>query len=1786
MLNFCKIDLARQIQAQLSINAGDKKNAINNIIDNILLAGRNFSSLTESEKEIYQKDKTEIISWLSEDISYIPQANAENLANFFTLADGSIDQQLYVDVKKQVVKNIVQTIFSSSIYDGTNKGLNLLINSYINKIRNISGYKHVSDPIKHYYNITRAIQTGKAINPLYVADYLIANHFQAVVTNWLPQLVTFDPDTNMYMYSNVHNLDEDWTTEKEPELNIILQLLVENTTIHDYDGEKDIRVPLKPKDFIDSSIEIVKEMSHVDYQKMIEDPYYIIDYLINLYFGEKSTFNHQKFSGNFMKSFINDWFCDEDGDLHRIGQYHKNKANAGHHLYDIIVRSMTKYMSKKYIEYDLDNENYTFDNVPGSYSRAYGQFCDAVNMLDFSAIFDKNGKIRKNVNIDLLAKELFGRYYSIYNSEGIETRRNFRDILLPLIFEFKKSNAEKFQDFIKESDAHSILMEELNYANRFNPFSVSGTVENAAGKPLPVTGLKNVAGDIERNIYELRSRMKKTRKIYNNVNKTTNKQLLIPVSPTVYSALASYSKGNEKNLFIETIYRSTISKTVDGVKIVKEVGEMSSPESFMLSFIEDFYKGWFGNNNTIMFQAITPSDKPLIPFFSWKTSNVKNRYGYEESGNVGLEQNGLKELENIYGQILLNTIIDFHNVLGLNLPITNSAYSKVGFETVQNLVLALNTYLNRINESQLQMKVREFNLINGTNINLAPIHDYNVAEGKIKLNSYLTKTVEMFATRNIDHLYIRFLNSVAQEVGEFTIDDDGELVKIDAKSLLKFDETTQTLGLTQNAKKSPLYTYFLLKMVLGDSILINTVGTPASHKNNVEKQSFEKSDSEGHLTMVKRMVALTATMHSAMKNVLSGMPEMINIVTVPNDSIEMFAYSGNSTEGPQFRSKLKCWDGAMFSTRIASRLLKQSVADTKPEGLAQKLLVHSLDPAKGAATLLKMANFVIDNAFLRKFYIEECANDFPYNPMRFMQMSLENCVIDPEVSIDEDGQLIDYRRRPIFTNYFFKENGIVYKITDISYTNGFFDITYTDMNSGTFGYRRVANNLYALWQGVGGQFSCDSQGNYGEQSQDFIYDLLNKLGASSDSDNVSSQLDVNQYLKSQMTHYFTTVEGSKSLKTPVTNISARDGSGNLINWGSSQSIYKVELTNFGFQLDPDHEADDSTVKEITQLISFIAEGMYVPEHTKKIYGNLKMLLDILSEKTFINIDNIADPALRSQYRDNLDKIFSKKLTRVFSDPNLNVVGLMNEVVRELVLVQSRLKIPYSDGQMLGKSHTSIGSEFNKYISRQWTGRGDVLVPSHNIAMIFEDEQGNTYMADDEKIHTDGNRESIRTYLSNLVWADKQAGIMNAQYMSEHRITAYEVMPTDVYYHLQNNRWVPVTVETWKQLNNIKNDILLNNGIYVRALDRPRNLRSKQVYLDVATQAGQEYKIGMYHLTIMQNIAALGNVIGAGKITTEEELNVVKNILNNLYLSLSEKYKPGDNDLSKEDLDVILKGKQLLQKKFEDEILPAIANGNLSVIESEIRDIIGEDSLQYFEYTFKEEERLTTNNYSSAFGIQNMNFAEISQKKEEYFYEKLVEKFARPTVDGLVPYDYLLYTNKGVPTGLVTDRAKIDNSSFFIEAFPVVNEDGYRIDKHGKPMYKWPEGAKLYKYKVDSIELEVVYVDPSKVSALVEDQTFVFYRTTSENDLLKGTRNLYCLQDGIDTNQTEKTFRRIAKKQYESWKKSNVAIMARIPSQSQAFAMVIKTVGYLPYSNNITMVPNSNVFLEGSDYELL
>ena len=58
--------------------------------------------------------------------------------------------------------------------------------------------------------------------------------------------------------------------------------------------------------------------------------------------------------------------------------------------------------------------------------------------------------------------------------------------------------------------------------------------------------------------------------------------------------------------------------------------------------------------------------------------------------------------------------------------------------------------------------------------------------------------------------------------------------------------------------------------------------------------------------MVKRMVALTATMHAGIDNVLSGMPNELRTMVIPNEVMKMFAYSGNSTKGAGWNSDFDC----------------------------------------------------------------------------------------------------------------------------------------------------------------------------------------------------------------------------------------------------------------------------------------------------------------------------------------------------------------------------------------------------------------------------------------------------------------------------------------------------------------------------------------------------------------------------------------------------------------------------------------------------------------------------------------------------------------------------------------------------------------------------------------------------------------------------------------------------------------------------------------------------------------
>ena len=228
---------------------------------------------------------------------------------------------------------------------------------------------------------------------------------------------------------------------------------------------------------------------------------------------------------------------------------------------------------------------------------------------------------------------------------------------------------------------------------------------------------------------------------------------------------------------------------------------------------------------------------------------------------------------------------------------------------------------------------------------------------------------------------------------------------------------------------------------------------------------------------------------------------------------------------------------------------------------------------------------------------------------------------------------------------------------------------------------------------LGGEYSCDKNGEYGEQSMDIMTLLLNKLGRRLNStDSIDSQNNIDQYAKKNIVHYFPTSSAQKSSQPPLVTLEE------AIADRSKRYTSKEYIENFGVQLDPDHTAEDGEIHEITQLISFITEKNFVPEKVRQVYTNLGKLVGILATKTFVDPNAMIDPEQRMLATAKLNRIFGQKIERIFADPTLDVMGLANELMKE-IKESKALNPPYSDHQLLGKLHTTVGSYFNKFIAR-------------------------------------------------------------------------------------------------------------------------------------------------------------------------------------------------------------------------------------------------------------------------------------------------------------------------------------------------------------------------------------------------------------------------------------------------------------------------------------------------------
>lgn len=1673
-MNSCELDLVKMIKTKFSQGDISPDEFVLSI-----MSGYKETDKTEVEKEITRL--------LNEDGNTGVKINTPYALDELFMIRGHFRPDLYTQVRNKVKVQITKKIFDSA--SGVCQTNAMLHATLIGLSKS-----DVSSAVSKYLRI----KSGQLSNADLIANYLVNYHLPTIINTWYKDVITFDETTQKYKWAPKEHNRTDWYDDddtRDMPISTILEELCTQTSVRKFG--KTIETlgnrRLTKYSFYYAVSEVIKDMqlnNKEAYKKFLDNPISIIDYIINSKWGDYKK-SADSLAETVIKSFFYQWIYNG----YNYSNLFTNSISwgaQGFNPLNIIIAAATKFQSNNYIEYNLVDGDSTL-TLAFNQGPVYMQWIDNV-----TRIAKQKGENFFNIDNKITLEDLQTKTIILFGSDVTiteNTKKNFVDAIKFIYEHFSAVNGDNLQEKLKSSKDNPFT-KLFPIVNKYNPYIVIGAIKNAADKSLPTIGLASVGSRIKDEIIRNRS--------YADNQKTVHNQCFGKDS-YIKKPYEHTTLFDTDNVIITTEYRSSIQK----YDVIKEPNDVSKPEAVKTTFLKDFLPGYRSSeDDTVRIQAITPSDKTRIPLFNIK--GWKNTYGTGKS----LKQKTQNTIKNMYESALKNSIENIITALtfdGIILKFKSTDLLGKADELNKQL-MEQHIDQNRLNKALYEFNTKYENV--GINMLISDKLDYTTFKQKgengedmpyIQVSPYSISAVKFMRNPSnwqtmLDKFKTELKTYITKEDAKYTNEKD-------------FDQAIED--------------YFYLKNIIGEEILANTVGLPLAHKTKMKNKSSEElttddyldMDSEAHITMVKRMVALTTTMQPCTRGLLSGMPNKFNMVTVKNETLQMHTYSGNAASGTGASDELTVSDGAMWSCRFTQNLFNQSVADTQPEGIGTKLISHAFNETVGSSHLSKLANFVIDNAILRKFGDPDMELVGATNPYKFVKLSLHRAKLK-ESSFNEDGKLVDFDGDEVYFNVNYKVDSTIWTISsnDVTYNPQTDKLTAIRRNGAKSEIISVDNNLYKFWEKIlGGAYSCDYEGNFNEDSQDTLTMILNSVGEKNkDVTDVKSQNDVNQYLKKKINHYFCSDSAQKSLQCPIVNI-------RTISDDDLDTMYaiKMNIEHFGIQLNADHSSTDGRIREISQLISFICEKGYCPEKIDNIYSKLAELTLMLADKVIVNEEMMQNP---EQWRQRLDEIFGPRIIRALTDPDADVKSLANSMLVEIQkynrTASKKLNIPYSDAQLVGKFHTTVGSYMNKFISRSWAGRADVLVPSHNMFMVYEDAYGNVYQYDDMY---DGN-VPIKQHLRDQVWKNFDMRILRDDLPI---VDEYEVSLQDVYYDVATKE-VKV-INTYNDLIEVSNNIR-HGAKYVRALDLPRNLRSKRCFVDVN---GRRYNL--YFFKTMREMM--------DPITSYER-------------------------------------KLELQEHLEQYVLPKLANP------TEINDIVIEEleidttiqPIQYAKYVSFDSERLTTNYYENNFGIRDMNFSEIAQLKDGYFYSKLKEKFQQPQID-LTNSDIVFYDISGTATLIKLPENEIPKSAFPVDV--KLNEDGYRIDNKGNKLYKWPKNARLYIYKVGGLKYEIIKLtNESDIAILDKSGHFVIQRAS-----VKTISSLPNFSINKISEIEENILRRLAKDQYNSWLYTNSAIVARIPSQSLSFGMVMKTVGYLPYKTNITMVPNEHVYIQGSDYDI-
>lgn len=160
----------------------------------------------------------------------------------------------------------------------------------------------------------------------------------------------------------------------------------------------------------------------------------------------------------------------------------------------------------------------------------------------------------------------------------------------------------------------------------------------------------------------------------------------------------------------------------------------------------------------------------------------------------------------------------------------------------------------------------------------------------------------------------------------------------------------------------------------------------------------------------------------------------------------------------------------------------------------------------------------------------------------------------------------------------------------------------------------------------------------------------------------------------------------------------------------------------GVQLDAGHDITNSKMKEVTQLISALAQNPDTAEKAMEMYEALSNIIKQAAEKSY----DILSKDITQQELEKLYSSLSRSLVAHLKDSNDK--GLAKTIAETFEYGKA---LPFSNQNFFKDFMKDLVTKMNRdFITRYYPGTGAVLIPSHKIVQLFENANGEVFTQDE------------------------------------------------------------------------------------------------------------------------------------------------------------------------------------------------------------------------------------------------------------------------------------------------------------------------------------------------------------------------------------------------------------------------------------------------------------------------